>query len=669
MRVADYPTQAWLVAPFAHYIATSHEATLDQVRQASHWRPIHLNEHTREDSAYWIRAIVCNNQPQAEVYQINLIDAETAHAYKETAKGEIREYRGGSFVPRSRRSLPDQYYYLPIPLAAGECAQVWLKVAKRQALIPELTPTSPLAHPPRNIKVALRILRSEYANSRQADQASEAGVLETVKQHFQGATLLLTFLAACLFFYSRQPIYGWYAGYLFCFFINSVLNTRPYFDLGRLVGEFPYLRYYAVESIQWLGLGCYCFFVVLFLDLPQDHPPTARFISRMGHVFWISAVFFLILLLLTNDADIKEFYFRASRYLALPVNLALLVWLGYRLKHRLLPFFLLGNFLLALAGIVASLVANKVIAFGQYTGPFWGTIIYEMGILVELILFSLALAYRLQLLDRERVAVQRAYIQQLEANNQLTTQLNVKLEESVDLAKREVADAYQLLEAEREQQIRSGYEKLLAETEMMALRSQMNPHFLFNSLNSIEYFLLSGQTDKAAHYLSRFSKLLRMVLQHSRAQAVSLGEELAALRLYLELESSRFEENFTFFIEENHTADLYHTLLPPMLLQPFAENAILHGLMPSDKTEKQLWIRVLKGNHYLDFEIEDNGIGRARAQEIKSRSTIPRRSYGLAITSERIELFNRNHDQQISMEVNDLPTGTLVRLRYQIPTR
>ncbi len=660
--VAQIDQKIALLAPYAQYAAASQPLTLAQARQLASWRPVQAGTRTREDSVYWVRARVCNDQPQAEQLLLNLRDNERVEAYALTDQG-THHYRGGIYLPRSQRSLPDHNNDLSIRLEAGQCAELWVQVAKFRSLWPDPTPLAPLSN--RYPKVNLTLWRQAEATLKHQTWYEEGRLAETFKQHFQGSMVTFAFLVLVFWAATRQLVYVYYGLYLMGFCLYSFLNSRPYTNVGHLLDEFPFWRNYLIEPAQWLGLSAYCFFVVALLDLPANHPRPARLLRGMGHVFWAASVGFAALAILTNDREIKEVFFVGSRALALPLNLVALFWVWKSVKHPLTPFFLIGNVIMAVAGIGATLMSLGLWGFGWFKGSLWAGIFYEFGIGFEVAMFSLALAYRQKLLEQARLAAQQAYIGQLETNNRLSDQVNRDLAQKVHEATREVLNAQRLLEVQREHQLHATYAKRLAETEMLALRSQMNPHFLFNSLNSIEYFILSGHEEKAAHYLTRFSRLLRMILQHSRAETISLGEELAALGLYLELEASRFEGNFQFDIAVDQGVDQENTLLPPLLLQPFVENAIWHGLMPSELPQKQLWVRIkqMEGQS-LALEVEDNGIGRARSGELKRRSAISRQSFGVAITNERIKLFNRNYAQQLQLQITDLPRGTRVQLLY-----
>jgi ligand-binding sensor domain-containing protein len=211
------------------------------------------------------------------------------------------------------------------------------------------------------------------------------------------------------------------------------------------------------------------------------------------------------------------------------------------------------------------------------------------------------------------------------------------------------------------------YQKQLFELEQKALQLQMNPHFLFNSLNSIQSFVLNNDIDNAILYLSKFSQLMRRILSNSRESMIPFRDELQALNLYLEIEKLRFDNKFDYQIKVDPEIDDSFIEIPPMILQPYVENAIIHGLM--HKEEKgHLEINIsLKGETILCV-IEDDGIGRERAAEIRSQSGIERKSRGMLITRERLDILNQYSRDQYTVNVIDLkdsngePAGTRVEV-------
>src|SRR4029078_4192387 len=191
------------------------------------------------------------------------------------------------------------------------------------------------------------------------------------------------------------------------------------------------------------------------------------------------------------------------------------------------------------------------------------------------------------------------------------------------------------------------------EMEMQALRAQMNPHFIFNSLNSINRFILQNNKTQASEYLTKFSKLVRMILQNSQASLISLESELESLGLYLEMEALRFNYHFDYKISVPNDLDVEVLKVPPLILQPYVENAIWHGLM--HKEEKgQLDIEVSEETDHLYFKITDNGIGREKATAMASKSATKHKSMGLRITAHRIAIAQNSLTLTAPVTINDL---------------
>ena len=209
---------------------------------------------------------------------------------------------------------------------------------------------------------------------------------------------------------------------------------------------------------------------------------------------------------------------------------------------------------------------------------------------------------------------------------------------------------------------------------MQALRAQMNPHFIFNCLNSINRFIFMNETKVASDYLTRFSRLIRMVLLHSQKKLVALEDELEMLRLYLDLERLRFKDAFDYSITTTNIVDAGAIFIPPLLLQPFCENAVWHGLMHKE-TKGHLNIIISEVNSeeekVLHCVIEDDGIGREKAAELKSKSAENEKSMGLKITTERLALLNQENNFSTFYKIEDVlnkdneVVGTRVQLKIR----
>ncbi len=215
------------------------------------------------------------------------------------------------------------------------------------------------------------------------------------------------------------------------------------------------------------------------------------------------------------------------------------------------------------------------------------------------------------------------------------------------------------------------FQHKLADISMSALRSQMNPHFIFNCLNSIKLYTTQNDTAAASAYLTKFSKLIRLVLDNSRNERISLSSELAALELYIEMEAMRFKEKLSYGLQIEKNVEANYIEIPPLLLQPYVENAIWHGLMPREEGGHINIDVKMQDDSLLEINIIDNGIGRTAASAIRNKISKKHNSYGMKATTERIALINQIYKTGASVFVHDLvnkdgeAAGTQVTL--QIP--
>jgi ligand-binding sensor domain-containing protein len=214
-------------------------------------------------------------------------------------------------------------------------------------------------------------------------------------------------------------------------------------------------------------------------------------------------------------------------------------------------------------------------------------------------------------------------------------------------------------------------EKNLLTLEQKALQLQMNPHFIFNALNSIQSLISQKDEKKARYQLAKFSKLMRSILENSRSQVITLEDEIQTLQDYLAIEKSSRGNTFDFKVTTLLEVDTEELMIPPMMLQPFVENAIIHGV--AHLTENgNIDIHFLQKNKILECSIQDNGIGRAAAKEIKSQIEHQHKSAALEVTQERLDILNKDMRGLKSLEITDLKNedgtacGTKVLVRLPV---
>lgn len=198
----------------------------------------------------------------------------------------------------------------------------------------------------------------------------------------------------------------------------------------------------------------------------------------------------------------------------------------------------------------------------------------------------------------------------------------------------------------------------MTEVEMQALRAQMNPHFIFNCLNSINRYIVKSDQTTASLYLTKFAKLIRLILDNSNSKNVILTNELEALKLYIEMEALRFDKKFTYEIKIEPNLGTDTVELPPLIIQPYVENAIWHGLLHKE-SNGHLSVQVsMTSDSMLQCVIEDNGIGREKAKTLKSKTATSRKSLGMQLTENRLSLLNKHAELNASVEIIDLQNGS-----------
>lgn len=205
----------------------------------------------------------------------------------------------------------------------------------------------------------------------------------------------------------------------------------------------------------------------------------------------------------------------------------------------------------------------------------------------------------------------------------------------------------------------------LLDLKLKALRAQMNPHFTFNVMNSIQHFILHKEDEAAQRYLTKFSRLIRAILNNSEKTMIPVSEEIKALELYLELEAMRFDGKLGYTVTVGPSVDIHRVLIPSMLIQPYVENAVIHGVTPLH-TPGHITIVIERTGDFIRAMVEDNGVGRQQAAQKEKEDGY--RSMGMTITRERLEIINQLYGNKMSEKITDLyddngnPVGTRVEI-------
>ena len=479
--------------------------------------------------------------------------------------------------------------------------------------------------------------------------------------------LIMAAMAGCFFFIGIYALYNFYlyrhASFIWyiCYTIAAFFSALHWMDIRLGMAMFSPLFHDIIFSIFiYLIPVLYSFFIGSMLQLPLHF--------KKGWMLVKVLVLICILQMILEFLEVRFgwFPFNPDYYgiILMPVpiiilNIVLLI-LAAKSKDPVKWFLFTG--ILSLL-ILWCLPLFKIYApsanmnFELFLVINFPIVFLLLGLTIEAICFSFALTYRSKLVLIEKNKLHEDYNQQLQnALQQRTTELEEK---------------NKLVEEQKIKQVATAFEHRIAETEMIALRAQMNPHFIFNCLNSIKLYTLENDSLTASEYLTKFSQLIRLVLENSRSEKVTLQKELETLTLYIELEAMRFKNKVQYKISVPPAIDQHYIEIPPLLLQPYVENAIWHGLM--HKTEGgNILIEVSQPNEYLlHIEITDDGIGREMALLNKSKSATRQKSYGLKMTSERLNAINHIYQTNTEVNIVDLKDisgqGTGTKVIIEIP--
>ncbi len=472
-----------------------------------------------------------------------------------------------------------------------------------------------------------------------------------------GALFILSVYHLLLYFQNRERLYLLYSGYTFFIILSQAGRLKSGF-LHTLTTPFGGLMDYS-ELYTEIYYILYFFFAFQILQVRQEFPKWTR--ACMAAVYVLAgycALKFLVFVFGAPYEIVEKGYYVFVVYML--VLSAIAYYLFFSLHNPLRYYIIVGSLILLVTSCTSLILYEIYRQQGRNVGMAY-SILYA-GFILENLLFSLGLGQNQKQIIEERNQAQQHLIAQLRENEQLREQVRLKMVHQMKAIS-------QKAEADKLDALKANYDKELTDLRMAALRSQMNPHFIFNALNSIKRYIIDNEKEQAVYYLNKFSKLIRMILAATSRPEVTLEEELQTALLYLDIENIRFGNQLHFTIEVSETVDPRQIKIPSLLLQPFLENAIWHGLSRKEG-EKRLSIRMAaEGVGYLRIEMEDNGIGRQRAEMLKKDRLVNRESVGLRLTRERLDKFSESFRNPYTLEFRDLtdaagePTGTCVVLR------
>ncbi|MGO2295018.1 MAG: sensor histidine kinase [Psychroflexus halocasei] len=432
-------------------------------------------------------------------------------------------------------------------------------------------------------------------------------------------------------------LYSNYTFFLLAYFVIMSPYEAQWLENIR-ASSFSSLKWY----VQVIYNCSYFFFFLYFLDIKQHFNSFYNFIVKVVlAAFIISSIIFLYSVIIGNSRVFDIFYI----YVFVPVVFCFALYTLY--KASLLPgtlkyyFIFGGGTFIGLAMIALFFPLMGLIFFG--ISPFS---LFYIGIFIEQIIFGVGLAIKIKHLNSE-------LLQKSIENQKIKENQNKVLEAQLKKQEKEILELTASAEKERLETIKAKFEEQIHHLHLISLQNQMNPHFIFNALNSIKAFLVDDDKQKAIYYLNKFSKLLRHILSSAELESITLKEELTIAKLYTSLENIRFEEKIKLNIQQPTDINLNTISVPPMIIQPFIENAIWHGLMLI-KEDKEINIKFENITNGIIIRITDNGIGRKKSKYYSDKKLRQKESIGLKINHQRLKHFNKKHKLNYSFKINDL---------------
>lgn len=453
--------------------------------------------------------------------------------------------------------------------------------------------------------------------------------------------IVLIILSFIIYRNTQDKLFLYYFSYVSLLFTYIVCRNYYFMNIQTYLPVFLYTYY-----VQVVYLCVYFHFGLAIINFKSYFPNFTKWIYRyMALVLGVGTLIFIGGLLQWIPPNHMADYYHKVFF---PVHVSLAIFIIYRAmklkQENLRVYFLIGTISYLVLGTVAVLTS-----FYQPIGlPIRPVAYFYIAIIIECTFYSIGLGVR----------IRHVYVGKLETERQLNAAQKELQEQMLIQIEQQEKDKI-VLQREKELQTLATQVALL---ENKVLRSQMNSHFVFNVLNSIKAYIIEKDITQAVKYLNKFSKLMRRVLNASRDESHTLADELSAIRLYLDIEQMRIPEQLDINLDVQISQNLETIPFPPLLMQPFVENAIWHGLIPS-KREKELCIRILNQGSDVLIEILDNGIGYFRSIAGKSELD-SHRSHGIVITEERIAQFNQKNVPQITFGIEErLDTqGTRVRI-------
>lgn len=458
--------------------------------------------------------------------------------------------------------------------------------------------------------------------------------------------IIYSLLCSFIYFQTTQKAFLYYGLYNLLMLVFLIKNS-PLLPQD-LINEYLNSRYIAFNwFIQIIYNSLLFFFYKELLDFKTYFPKYTRVLIKSLQGLMIFSLVLVIFSIAIGEPSYFSIFFNYGFIPLITVAVISALYHTVRLNYKLKYFIISGVILYQVFAYIALIKSNDSI---QGDNPI---LFFYIGIMIESTIFILGLGYKVKLLYLEKINSQKIIIEEQRANQLLKENYQKELEIQLEEKIAELKTALQKNEAEKLNSLTVSFESEISLLKLDALRSQMNPHFIFNALNSIKAYLIDNNKEKAVYYLNKFAKLIRKILESSRTDSVSLDEELETIELYMNIENIRFNDAIKFKVICAGDVNLASTKLPGLILQPFIENALWHGLMLKEG-EKIITIDVTSIENITNLSITDNGIGRLKAKEKSDKKSFKKDSLGIQFAQERLNYFNKKYSTNYTFTISDV---------------
>lgn len=463
-----------------------------------------------------------------------------------------------------------------------------------------------------------------------------------------------------LYFQHKDKTYLLYSLYTFLVFFYVYYKAEHFF-LADASAKFKPIYHFFTSALQWSFNLVFVLFVKVFIGLKRQKPKWNLFLDRTLYFYTAILIGLLVHAVITRQSNTLNTTYALFFIPSISIIAIVTIIVVFTMKTYLKYYILAGSM---------SYIVLSIISYYASQNTYGSTALFYMAIFIVNIFFALGLGAKQNKIMHDKDKAQAAILKEQKLHLKLKKLKKEKLDKEVAKKTKEIQILTEQYKKDQKEKLKAQFSKQTLDLRMKTFQTQMNPQFLFNSLNSLKHYIIKNNKKDAALFLSKLAKLLRKILDNSQRKEITLFEELNIMKLYLEVENMRSDKSILLDITIEDEIKTNAIKLPPLVLQPLIENAIWHGLSLI-KENKRILIEVSKNISYLIISIEDNGIGRIKTALLNDANFIEKESLGLDITKQRLQAFTSNLKKPVYLIFEDLykddnPIGTKVIVKIPV---